>query len=321
MAQVLCQLPEIKDDRLMVGVSTSDDGAVYKLNDDTAIIQTIDFFTPVVDDPYIFGQIAAANALSDIYAMGGQPKLAMNIICFPNCLSTDVMTKILKGGHDKVTEAGAIIVGGHTVEDDEPKYGLTVTGFANPNDILKNSSAKKGDYLILTKPLGLGIINTGIKADMVSNDTYKNAIETMILLNKYAMEATKGVEVNSCTDVTGFGLLGHGLEMAQGSSVTLEFDHKEIPIIEEAISLANMGLVPGGAYSNKKYIGDNVMFSDDISETYRDIMFDPQTSGGLLLSVNESNLEDLKQNFKKHEIKYWTIGRVLEKGDYPILVV
>ncbi len=186
MAQVLCQLPKPSDENLLVGIDTSDDASAYRINDNTALLQTVDFFTPVVDDPYVFGQIAAANALSDVYAMGGEPKLAMNIICFPTCLSFDILAEILKGGHDKVKEANAIVVGGHTIEDDEPKYGLTVSGFVHPDKIMTNANAKIGDYLILTKPLGTGILNTAIKADMVDKETYEKAIHTMATLNKFA---------------------------------------------------------------------------------------------------------------------------------------
>ena len=223
LAQVLCHLPKMFDENLLVGIETSDDAAVYKINDELAMIQTLDFFTPVVDNPYTFGQIAAANSLSDVYAMGGEPKLAMNIVCFPNCLDQSVLVDILKGGYDKVKEAGAIIVGGHTVEDDEPKYGLSVTGFVHPSKILTNNNAKHGDVLVLTKPLGTGIINTAIKGELVDKEAYEEAVFVMSTLNKYAKEAMDEVEgINSVTDITGFGLLGHALEMARGSNVSIK---------------------------------------------------------------------------------------------------
>lgn len=320
MAQVLCHIPKNVDPNLLVGIDTSDDGAVYKINDDTAIIQTVDFFTPVVDDPYVFGQIAAANSISDIYAMGGDPKLAMNIIAFPNCLSTDVMTEILKGGNDKVLEAGALIVGGHTVEDDEPKYGLTVTGFIHPKDVVTNSNAKENDYLILTKPLGIGILNTAIKADMASDDGYKEAVRTMTTLNKKAKDAMMDVGVNSCTDVTGFGLLGHGLEMAKGSNKTIKLDSDKIHFIKEAYELANMGIIPEGAYKNKSFIGDNVKISENVEEPLKDIMFDPQTSGGLLISVSPEKKDALMEKLKTIDTEYKIIGRVLEKKEHYIIV-
>lgn len=320
MAQVLCHIPKNKDENLIVGIDTSDDAAVYRISDDNAIIQTVDFFTPVVDDPYVFGQIAATNSLSDVYAMGGEPKLAMNIICFPNCLSTDTMTKILKGGYDKVTEANAIIIGGHTVEDDEPKYGLSVTGFINPKDVLTNCNAKPGDYLILTKPIGIGIINTAIKAKMQSNEAYDKAIKNMLTLNKFAKDAMIKIGVNSCTDVTGFGLLGHGLEMAEGSKVTIKLYSEKIPIISEAYEYASMGLVPKGAYDNKNFIGNKVYFEKNISDELKDILFDPQTSGGLLISVNKDKALDLLRELENSPTECAIIGEVFSEGEYPLII-
>lgn len=320
MAQVLRQLPKITDENLLVGLDTSDDAAVYKINDDIALIQTLDFFTPIVDDPYMFGQIAAANSLSDVYAMGGEPKLAMNIVCFPNCLSTDVLVEILKGGHDKVAEAGALLIGGHTVEDDEPKYGLSVAGFVNPNRVLTNSNAKVGDVLVLTKPIGVGIINTAIKAGLADKEVYDKAVHTMATLNKYAKEALDKVEVNSVTDITGFGLLGHSLEMAEGSSVTIVIDHKSVPIIDGALEFAQMGLVPAGAYSNRKHIGDKVRFVGNISEDVQDVLFDPQTSGGLLISVPRDSVDLLLENLKNTPNEFAVIGEVVEKEDAYLIV-
>lgn len=321
MAQVLCQLPQTYDERLLVGLDTSDDAAVYKINDEIAMIQTLDFFTPVVDDPYTFGQIAAANSLSDVYAMGGEPKLAMNIVCFPNCLSPNVLAEILKGGHDKVIEAGAIIVGGHTVEDDEPKYGLSVSGFVHPDKILTNSNAKPGDVLILTKPLGLGIINTAIKGELADKEAYDIAVKLMCTLNKYAKEAIDKVGgVNSLTDVTGFGLIGHGLEMAKGSGVTIELDHKKIPIIQKALEYANMGLIPAGAYANRKYTLGNITINSGIPKNIEDILFDPQTSGGLLISVREDKAKELLRELVGTPTEFALIGSVLEKSDSWVIV-
>lgn len=321
MAQVLCQLPKTHDDRLLVGLDTSDDAAVYKINDDLALIQTLDFFTPVVDDPYTFGQIAASNSLSDIYAMGGDPKLAMNIVCFPDCLSPDVLAQILKGGYDKVAEAGALTVGGHTVEDEEPKYGLSVSGFIHPDKILVNSNAKPGDVLVLTKPLGLGIINTAIKGEMADKETYDEAVVVMTTLNKYAKEAidrTGGV--NSLTDITGFGLLGHALEMAEGSSVTITIDYKNIPIVSNALEYANMGLIPAGAYDNRDYIGDKAYINDNVPQVIEDILFDPQTSGGLLISIPKDKVELLLKELKDLPTKFAVVGRVMEKQEHFIIV-
>lgn len=320
LAQVLCQLPKTFDENLIVGLETSDDAAVYKINKDLALIQTLDFFTPVVDDPYMFGQIAAANSLSDVYAMGGEPKLAMNIVCFPNCLSPDVLVEILKGGHDKVVEAGAILVGGHTVEDEEPKYGLSVAGFVHPNKVLTNSNAKPGDLLILTKPIGLGIINTAIKGGLADKKSYDEAVHIMSTLNKYGKEALDKVEANSVTDITGFGLLGHALEMAEGSSVSIKIDHKKIPFISNTLEYAQMGLVPAGAYANRGYIGDNVIFTNQIAEAVEDMLFDPQTSGGLLISISKEKAELLLDELKNNPTDYAVIGEVVDKKEYYLIV-
>lgn len=321
LAQVLCHLPKINNENLIVGLDTSDDAAVYKINEDLALIQTLDFFTPVVDDPYTFGQIAAANSLSDIYAMGGEPKLALNIVCFPDCLSPEILAEILKGGHDKVLESGAILVGGHSVSDDEPKYGLSVTGFVHPDKVLTNSNAKAGDVLVLTKPLGLGIINTAIKGEMVDKDSYDEAIKVMSTLNKFGKEAIDKVGgVNSVTDITGFGLLGHALEMAMGSSVTIKINSKDIPIIEGAVEYANMGLVPAGAYSNRKHIGDRIYFKEDIPKHLEDILYDPQTSGGLLVSIKKDKVDSLLTALENSPTKYGIIGEVCERKDYYLIV-
>lgn len=320
LAQVLSHLPKVENENLIVGLDTSDDAAVYKINEELALIQTLDFFTPVVDDPYTFGQIAAANSLSDVYAMGGEPTLALNIVCFPDCLSPDILGEILRGGADKVKESGALLVGGHSISDDEPKYGLSVSGFVHPDKVLTNSNAKVGDMLILTKPLGIGIINTAIKAEMADQETYEEAVNTMITLNKYgrdAIEASGGA--NSVTDITGFGLLGHVLEMAMGSDVTIKLNSKDIPIIEGAIQYANLGLIPAGAYSNRIHIGDRV-FINDIPKYLEDILYDPQTSGGLLISIKKENVDDLMKALSNSPCKYGIIGEVFKREDYYIIV-
>lgn len=321
MAQVLCQLPNVeRDENLLVGIETSDDAAVYKINDEEAMVITVDFFTPVVDDPFVYGQIAVANSLSDVYAMGTNPKLAMNLICFPNCLSPDIMAEILKGGHDKILEAGAILVGGHTVQDDEPKYGLCAVGFVNPDKVIKNSDAKEGDILVLTKPLGLGIINSAIKGDIVEEQVYDEAVKNMTTLNKFAMEAMNRVGVNACTDITGFGLLGHALEMAEGSDKTIVLDSDRIPLIDGAVELARLGLVPEGTYANEKFIGDKVNFSDSVKREIKDMLYDPQTSGGLMISVDENRLDELLKELEKSPTKYAVIGRVEKKGEKSLIV-
>lgn len=321
LAQVLGNLPKFHDDRLIVGLETSDDAAVYKINDDVAIIETLDFFTPVVDDPYTFGQIAATNSLSDVYAMGGEPSLAMNIVCFPNCLEPAVLGEILRGGADKVKEAGAILIGGHSVADDEPKYGLSVTGFVHPDKVLANATAKPGDVLVLTKPIGLGVINTAIKADMASVDAYDKAVKVMTTLNKFGKDAIdKAGGVNSLTDITGFGLLGHALEMAEGSEVTIILKSSDIPLIKEAIEYANMGLVPAGTYANKKHIQDKVIIKNELDQYMLDLLYDPQTSGGLLISIKKENVEILMKELENSPVEYAIIGEVIEKREYCIEV-
>lgn len=316
----MCHLPKDSDENLIVGIETSDDAAVYKINDETAIIQTLDFFTPVVDDPYVFGQIAAANSLSDVYAMGGDPKLAMNIICFPKDLSLDTIQEILRGGYDKVKEAGAIIVGGHSVEDNEPKYGLTVTGFIHPDKVMTNCNAKIGDVLVLTKPLGIGILNTALKAQLLDDDVYQKTIDTMLTLNKVAKDAMMKVGAHSCTDITGFGLLGHCLEMAEGSDVTLKIQSNSIPVIDEALSFAKMGIIPGGAYNNRCFIGDKVFINKNVPQELSDCLFDPQTSGGLLISIAKDKVDMLLKALENNPTAYAVIGEVTEKDKYSIIV-
>lgn len=286
------------------------------MTDDIALIQTVDFFTPIVDDPYMFGQIAAANSLSDVYAMGGEPKIALNIVGFPNCLDPSILGEILAGGADKVKEAGAVLVGGHSVQDDEPKYGLCVSGFVHPKKIYKNYGCKPGDVLILTKQVGSGIINTAIKADMASAKAIKEVETAMASLNKKAKEVVDDYPVNACTDITGFGLLGHCVEMAEASEVTFELNVHDIAYFEEAEAYAKMGLVPAGAYKNRGYSEMKVEMSK-VEEHFIDLLYDPQTSGGLLLSVEPQYVEAVMEAFeKKHlDTKVSIIGTVTEKSD------
>lgn len=307
------------DNNLIVGIETSDDAAVYKLSDDIATIQTLDFFTPVVDDPYIFGQIAAANSLSDIYAMGGKPVVALNIVCFPNCLNINVLGEILRGGADKVIECGAVVVGGHSVQDDEPKYGLSVTGIVHPDKVLKNYGCKVGEKLILTKPLGTGIINTAIKGEIASKEAYDMAVKVMVTLNKYAGEIIQKYTVSACTDITGFGIMGHGYEMASGSNVTLKLYKENIPYIKEAKEYAEMGLVPEGSYNNRQYL-DGKYTLIGVDTWLEDILFDPQTSGGLLISASGDECDKILEDLNALELPSSIIGEVIEKGDSFILV-
>lgn len=315
------KLPKFYNENLIVGIETSDDAAVYRINDTTAMIQTLDFFTPVVDDPYTFGQIAAANSLSDIYAMGGEPAVALNIVGFPNCLDPSVLGEILSGGASKVMEAGAVLAGGHTIQDEEPKYGLSVTGFVHPDRLWTNAGAKPGDVLILTKPLGVGIVTTAIKAEMAEEDAVKAALVSMSSLNRKAKQVLEKYRVHACTDVTGFGLAGHCLEMARGSDVTLEVFRKKLPVIPGVDSLAQMGLVPAGAYRNRGFAEAEMDFGE--AEDYEvDLMMDPQTSGGLLASVDAMDVENILGELAECglETPFAVMGRVLPKQEKCILV-
>lgn len=310
------KLPKFEDDNLLVGIETSDDAAIYKVTDDIAMIQTVDFFTPIVDDPYMFGQIAAANSLSDVYAMGGEPKVALNIVGFPNCLDPEILGEILAGGATKVKEAGAVLVGGHSVQDDEPKYGLCVSGFVHPDKIFKNYGCRPGDILILTKQIGSGIVNTAIKAQMASEAAIQEAVTVMSSLNKKAKEVVENYPVTACTDITGFGLLGHCVEMASASEVTFEIKVEEIAYIQDAMSYAKMGLVPGGAYKNREHSG-KLVDTSRVAEHFVDLLYDPQTSGGLLISISPENVEQLMEDFanKGMDTKVSIIGKVVEKGE------
>lgn len=309
----------MNDKNLIVGIDTSDDAAVYKLNDEMATIQTLDFFTPIVDDPYTFGQIAAANSLSDVYAMGGKPIVALNIVCFPNCLNMNILGEILRGGADKVLEAGAVIVGGHTVQDDEPKYGLSVTGIVHPDKVLKNYGSETGDILILTKPIGLGIINTAIKAKIASKEAYEKAVKVMAYLNKYAGEIITDYNITSCTDITGFSLIGHAYEMAEPSKKTFRIFKDAIPFIKEAKEYASMGLIPAGCYENKRYLEGKYLLNN-VESWMEDILFDPQTSGGLLISCKEKDYIDILTRLAKLEVESAVIGRVEDFNDAYIVV-
>ena len=318
----MSKLPKLrKDENLLVGLDTSDDAAVYKVSDDVAIIQTLDFFTPVVDDPYLFGQIAAANALSDIYAMGGTAKVAMNIVAFPNCLSPSVLGDIMKGGADKVAESGALLIGGHSIQNDVPLYGLSVTGFVHPEKIQKNYGAKEGDILIITKQVGTGVVSTAAKVDMASKEACEEAIKVMTTLNRLPKEIMDNYPVHACTDVTGFGLLGHGVEMAEPSEVSFELYADEIPYVTESMSLAETGMIPEGAYKNKKYFDSKVDLSG-VKEVYGDLLFDPQTSGGLLYAVEAKYGEEIIKALKGSSLatEVAVIGKVVPKKEKLIYV-
>lgn len=323
LAEVVGKLPRFQDENLLVGVETSDDAAVYRITEDLAMIQTLDFFPPMVDDPYTFGQIAASNAMSDIYAMGGEPKVALNIVAYPNCLGPEGLEAILAGGASKVQEAGAVLAGGHSINDEEPKYGMSVTGFVHPDKVWKNYGAKPGDVMILTKPLGTGIINTAVKADMASEEAMEAARTSMTSLNKIAKEVFAEFPIHCCTDVTGFSLAGHSLEIARASEVTLEIQAEKLPILPEALWYASMGLVPEGTYRNKNYQKQEVSLGKGISEAVEDLIFDPQTSGGLLACVEAAYAEEILAALEKRGLATAAavIGRVKEKQETYIQVV
>ena len=303
------------DPRLIVGYDKSDDASVFVINEDTALVQTTDFFPPIVDDPFLYGQIAAANALSDVYAMGGEPKLALNIMCLADRMDKKTVQEILRGGYDKAYEAGAIITGGHTIQGAEPIYGLAVSGFVHPDKVLTNSGAKPGDVLILTKPLGIGILTTSAKADMVAKDVLDRIYAQMATLNKKARDIMVKYSVHSCTDVTGFALMGHGFEMAQGSDCTIHIQTNQVPYHPEAYELAEMGFIPAGAYRNREYAEAGVKNVAGIPRAMEDILFDPQTSGGLLIALPVDEAQECLKELKEQIPQAAIIGYVTEKLD------
>lgn len=315
-------MPLIPDKNVIRGMESLDDAGVYKLSDDLAIIQTIDFFTPIVDDPYDFGQIAVANALSDVYAMGGKPLTAMNVVCFPiKKLDISVLKDTLKGGIDKMKEAGVTLVGGHSIDDAELKYGLSVTGTVHPEHLVTNSGAKIGDKLILTKPLGTGIISTALKAGKASKETIAKVTKYMTALNKKASELMQEVGAHACTDITGFGFLGHACQLAQSSQVGIKVNFSSVPLFTEVEEFARAGLCPGGLYRNREFYGKMVEFSKQIPDYIQDILFDAQTSGGLLISLAPETAELLVKKLHKAGVQDAVIvGEAISKPMGKILV-
>ena len=292
LSQLLEGIQVHQDPNLLVGFDKSDDASVYQVTDDLALVQTVDFFPPIADDPYLFGQIAATNALSDVYAMGGEPKLCLNIMAVPGDMPKEAVHQMLRGGYDKVYEAGALITGGHSILDDEPKYGLAVTGFVHPDRVLTNSGAKPGDVLLLTKPIGIGVLTTAAKAEMASDESMGLAQRLMTTLNKSARDVMVKYRVHACTDVTGFGMLGHLTEMAQGSDVEIELWIDSIDLIPEALELARMGILPEGMYRNRAFAEGNVD-AGDTELCKQDLLYDPQTAGGLLMAVDPGDADAL----------------------------
>lgn len=319
LAKLLEGISVHEDPNLLVGFDKSDDASVYKITDDLAIVQTLDFFPPIADDPYLFGQIAATNALSDVYAMGGEPKLALNIMCIPKDMPRDAVHALLRGGYEKVFEAGALITGGHSIFDDEPKYGLSVTGFVHPDRILTNSGAKEGDVLLLTKPLGIGVLTTAQRAELLSDEGKALAYRLMTTLNKSARDCMVKYRVHACTDVTGFGLLGHLYEMTQGSDLTAVLDTSAIHIIQEALPFAEMGILPEGMYRNRSF-AEQAVDAGDTPLAVQDVLYDPQTAGGLMISVHPEDADALYEELKTAVPCAQRIGVMGRAGEKRILL-
>ena len=321
-AGTLCNLLEgfqtHYDERLLVGYDKSDDASVYQVSEELAIVQTTDFFPPIVDDPFMYGQIAATNAMSDVYAMGGEPRLALNIMCIPEKMDKDTVQEILRGGYAKAYEAGAIITGGHTIHGAEPIYGLAVTGFVQPDKVWTNSGARAGDVLILTKPLGVGILTTAAKAELVEQTLLDKLYVQMSTLNKYAHDVLVNYSVHACTDVTGFAILGHSLEMAQGSGVTVHIRVQDVPYHKEAYEMAEMGFIPAGAYRNRDFAEASVKVVGDVARALQDICYDPQTSGGLLCAVPEAEASACLAELRAVAADAAVIGYVTEQLEQPI---
>jgi len=316
LAQVLRPLSErfqTKDfPALLVGLGAPDDAAVYRVNDTTAIIQTLDFFPPVVDDAYAFGAITAANAMSDVYAMGGEVLFALNLAAWRDDLPLETLSDVMRGAADKVAEAGGAIVGGHTITDDEPKFGLSVTGVVHPDHVVKKGNAHVGDVLVLTKPLGSGLITTAGKNGVASDAHLQYAIDWMSRLNRGAAQAMQEIGIRCATDVTGYGLLGHAYEIAEASGVALQFRADALPVLDGALEYARQKQIPGGAGRNKLYLDGKVEFKKELSEDLYEILFDPQTSGGLLIAVPAARLDVLERTLQSHGAECWTIGQVVE---------
>ena len=318
LAQVLCQLPQFDDPDLLSRTIPFADAGIYRIADDLALVQSVDFFTPVVNDPLAYGRIAAANALSDIYAVGGRPVTALNLASFPKKVDHEILIQILKGGAEKVLEAGAVIAGGHTVDDEEPKYGLAVTGLVDPRRMVTTVGAKPGDRLVLTKPLGTGILACALKGNVVSEAGIQDAISSMETLNRQASKAMMQAGVSACTDITGFGLIGHAAEMAQASGVCLAIEFDSLPLYPRVMEMAQQGLIPGGSYKNREHYLPQISNHADVRTEQLDILADPQTSGGLLMAVAPGKLKNLLDQLKERGVSAWIIGSV-DKGGSGML--
>lgn len=300
------------NDNLLVGFDTSDDASVFRVGENLGLVQSIDFFPPMVDDPFLFGQIAAANSLSDIYAMGGRPSHAMNLLCIPSCLGVEVAGQILAGGADKCVEACCSIAGGHTINDDEPKYGLSVSGFVPLDRMLANSGAHVGDALLLTKAVGSGIITTAIKGELIEQDEAGPMFDSMRTLNEAPIRLAEGLELHGCTDITGFGLIGHACEMAEGSGVQIVLASGAVPLFDQVLDMARLGIIPAGAYRNQDFFGPRVTADDDMEPGMLDALYDPQTSGGLLIAASAADVDELARRLHAEGRIAAVVGRVCE---------
>ena len=312
-------LPIVKQEELLVGFDASDDAAVYQVSPDHGVVTTVDFFPPMVEDGYTFGQIAAANALSDVYAMGGKPIMALNLVCFPQKMDKAILGEILRGGAEKIQEAGATLAGGHSIYDHEPKYGLAVTGLVHPEQLWRNNTPKVGDVLIVTKPFGVGLVLSALRAGMVQQDHYEKAVASMAHLNRYACETAKNFTVHACTDITGFSLAGHGLEMA-GEDFTLVLDSQAIPLLPGAVDYAKEYLATAAGQRNRNHVGNQIDYGN-LSAPIQEILFDPQTSGGLLLSVPSNEGEALVKALQVYDPYAAIIGQVTPREKHKILVL
>ncbi len=320
MDSVLAKLPRVKNENVLVGFDTSDDAGVYKLTEKLALVQTVDFFTPIVDDPYVFGQIAAANSLSDVYAMGGRPISALSIVAFPANGDADVLSEIMRGGCEKMLEADCALIGGHSIADEEVKFGYAVTGAIDPGRILANSGARAGDRLVLTKRIGTGVITTALKRGVARAEHVAAAVESMLTLNRRACEAMLEHDAQGCTDITGFGLLGHARELAQASGVTLYLNHTHIDFLPGALDYAERGAVPGGLKNNREFVSGAGEGSAEVPADVETLLYDPQASGGLLISVAAGDAEALVEELRATGVHARVVGEVGARVGKSIVV-
>jgi selenide, water dikinase len=316
LAQVLSKLPRQPSENVIVGFDTADDAGVFRLTDETALVQTVDFFTPVADDPYVYGQVAAVNSLNDVYAMGGRPLSALSIVCYPQKGDFEVLGRILEGGQAAMNAENVVVIGGHSVDDQEMKFGYAVTGVINPNNVITNAGSRAGDVLILTKPIGTGAINTAVKRGEARPPTVDAAINAMTTSAAAASRAMVELGANACTDITGFGLLGHAFEVARASDVTFEVDSASVPLLPDVLELIAAGMLTRGDKNNRDYVGDTVAFSGSVSPEMQSALFDPQTAGGLLVSIQAAKAAAYIEKISAAVV----IGRVTEKRDRLIFV-